>query len=101
MRAEHELLCPSNLHVDLFCNGKGIVDLNAQILHGAFDLPVAQQQLHGPQVAGPTVDQRRLGSAQRMSTEDMRVKTDAGDPLGLPGGHIALSSCPVAIGSGQ
>jgi hypothetical protein len=32
----------------LFCYRKGIVDLDAEVSDGAFDLRVAQQKLHSP-----------------------------------------------------
>jgi hypothetical protein len=47
----------------LFSNGKGIADLDAEVSNGTFNLSVAKQELHGPQVARPAVDQRSLGSA--------------------------------------
>ena len=58
------LLRPSNSDVDLFCYGKGIVDLYAQVPDGALDLRVAQEELHGSEIAGSLVDKRRLGAAQ-------------------------------------
>ena len=57
-------LCPSISDVNLFRYGKRVVNLNAQISNGAFDFCVAQQELHSAQVAGPSVDQSRLRSAQ-------------------------------------
>jgi hypothetical protein len=38
----------------LFCYRKGIIDLDAEVSDGAFDFGVAKQELHSPQVAGPT-----------------------------------------------
>ena len=53
---------------------------------------VAKQELHGPQVAGSTIDERCLCSPQRMSAKEIRIEPDAGDPFRkepciLPHGH--------------
>jgi hypothetical protein len=40
----------------LFRYCKGIIHVNAKIPDGAFDLGVAEQKLHGPQIARPPVD---------------------------------------------
>ncbi len=39
-------LCPGNSDINLFRYGKGIIHLDAKIPDGAFDLRVAQQELH-------------------------------------------------------
>jgi len=49
---------------------KGIVDFDAKIPHGGFNL-----RMHHAQVAGPAVDQRRFGSTQGMRRELARVET--------------------------
>jgi len=55
------LLCPGISDVNLFGYRKGIVNLDAEVPDGTFDLGVAEQQLHGSQIAGPSVDQGCLG----------------------------------------
>jgi hypothetical protein len=55
------LLCPGSSDVNLFRYGKGIIDLDAKVPDGAFDLGVTEQELHGPQIAGTSVDQGCLG----------------------------------------
>ena len=40
-------LCPCSSDVNLFRYGEGIIDFDAEIPHGALDLRVSQQQLHG------------------------------------------------------
>jgi hypothetical protein len=75
-------LCPGSSDVDLLCDGKGIIDLDAEVPHRAFDLGVTKQDLHGPQVAGAPVDQARLGSAKRVRTEEVGIQADTGDPSG-------------------
>ena len=42
------LLCPGISDVDLFCYREGIIHLNAKVSDGAFDLGVAEQELHSP-----------------------------------------------------
>ena len=49
-------LCPGISDVNLFRYRKCVIDLNAEVSDGAFDFCVAEQELHGPQFAGPTVD---------------------------------------------
>ncbi len=47
---------PHDSDVNLFRDDKCIVHFNAQIPYGALDLLVAQQQLHGPEIASAAVD---------------------------------------------
>ena len=54
---------PGNSDINLFCYGQGVIDLDAEVSDGAFDL-VAEQKLHGPQVAGAPVDQGGFGSSE-------------------------------------
>ena len=55
---------PGNSDINLFCYGQGVIDLDAEVSDGAFDLGVAEQKLHGPQVAGAPVDQGGFGSSE-------------------------------------
>ena len=41
---------PGNSDINLFCYGQGVIDLDAEVSDGAFDLGVAEQKLHGPQL---------------------------------------------------
>jgi hypothetical protein len=41
----------------LFRFGKGIIDLDAKVPVGTFDLSVPEQELHGSEIAGTSVDQ--------------------------------------------
>jgi hypothetical protein len=45
----------------LFRYGKGIIDLDAEVPDGAFDLSVPEQELNRAQIASTPVDQGRLG----------------------------------------
>jgi hypothetical protein len=58
------LLCPGKSDANLFRDGESVVDLDPEIPHRALDLPVAQQKLYCPQIAGTAVDQGRFGPAQ-------------------------------------
>jgi hypothetical protein len=83
--------------VDLFRDGKCIVDLNAEIPDGALNFGVAEQELHSTQVTGPAVDQRRLCPPEGMGAEQVRVQSDAGNPLRqkpseLPRGHAVVQA---------
>src|SRR5262249_41831262 len=68
--------------INLFRYCECIVDFGAKIANGALDLRVPEQELHGSQVAGAPVDQRRLCPPQRMRSEQPRIEPDAADPLG-------------------
>jgi hypothetical protein len=49
--------------VNLFRDRQCIVNFDAEVTNGAFDLRVTEQQLDRPEVAGPTVDQSRFRAA--------------------------------------
>jgi hypothetical protein len=55
-----------SLHLPALCEGERVLHVDAQIANGAFDLRVAEQDLHGAQVPRLLIDDGRLGSAQRM-----------------------------------
>lgn len=57
-------LCPDASDVDLLRYGKGVVYLNSEIVHGAFDLGMPEKQLNGTKIAAAPVDQRGLRSTQ-------------------------------------
>ena len=60
--------------VDLLGNGKGIVNLNAEVSNRAFDLAVPKTQLYGSQIARAGRDQCRQPTPRQAE-------------------HIAWSSC--------
>ena len=76
------MLCPGISDINLFCYRKRIVYLDPEVSHGALDLRVAKQELDSTQIARSPIDQRRLGSAERMGAKELRVQADAGNPLG-------------------
>jgi hypothetical protein len=57
------LLCPGISDVNLFRYCKRVINFDAQIANGAFDLGVAEQKLDGAEIANAAVYERRLGSA--------------------------------------
>jgi hypothetical protein len=50
-------------------------------LNRVFDFAVTEQDLNGPQIPCGFVDERRLGSAERMSAIFLACKTNGGHPL--------------------
>jgi hypothetical protein len=61
-RAWRSLTDSARLHFCLLCDLQRIVDLDAEIPHGAFELRVPKQELNRSEVSGPPVDQRRFGA---------------------------------------
>ena len=51
------MLCPGTSDVNLFRYCQGVIDFDAQIPDGAFNLGMTEQELDGSQVARPPVDQ--------------------------------------------
>jgi hypothetical protein len=62
-------------------SGQGVLDIDAEIAHGAFDLCVTQQNLHRAEVARLLVDDGRLGSPERMRAVILSSQADPCDPL--------------------
>ncbi len=54
---------PGNSDLNLFRYREGIVYFDAEIPDRTFDLRVTEQELHGSQIAGASVNQRCLGPA--------------------------------------
>jgi hypothetical protein len=75
------LFRPGSSDVDLLGYRKGVVNLDSEISHRAFDLGVAQKQLHRSQIPRSLVDQRCLGAPDRMGAVERRIKANACDPL--------------------
>jgi hypothetical protein len=67
--------------VDLLGDRERVIDLDAKVSDRTLHLGVAKEQLNRAKVSRSSIDQRHLGSTQRMSAEQQRVETDAGDPL--------------------
>ena len=99
-RAEqHASALPPKSDVNLFCYRKGVVDLDAEISNDTLDLSMPQKELYGSQVAGSAIDQGRLGPAQGMRPEQVRVQSDVSDPVRWESGILAgrhMSAPPPA-----
>jgi len=53
-------LCPGTSDIDLLSYGEGIIYLDAEIPHSAFDLRMAEQQLDDAQIASAAIDKSGL-----------------------------------------
>src|SRR3990167_2602857 len=60
---------------------EGVIDLDAQISHCRFELGVTEQQLHGSEVLGASIDQRSLGPSQRMRSIVGTIQSQFIDPV--------------------
>ena len=69
------------LYLRAFSKRERILDIDAQVSNGSLDFRVAEQNLHGTQVARLLVDDRGLGSSQRMRPVVLRTQSDPGHPL--------------------
>jgi hypothetical protein len=49
------------LHLGLLCDLQRIVNLDAEILDGAFELAMPEKKLNGPKIPSASVDQRQEG----------------------------------------
>jgi hypothetical protein len=59
---------------------QSIVDLDVEMPHCVLDFPVPEQELNGAEVLCCPIDQRRLGSAQRMCPVLARISADHQHP---------------------
>jgi hypothetical protein len=57
-------LCPGISDINLFRYCQRVIDLNAKIPDRAFDLGMPEQELDGPEITCPSIDQGRLCSSQ-------------------------------------
>ena len=60
---------------------KSVVDLDTQVPHGRLQLGVAEQKLHGSEVLGASIDQRRLCPSHRMCPVLGTVKAQLINPV--------------------
>ena len=74
-------LCPGISDINLFRYCQRVINLNAKISDRAFDLGMPEQELDGPEITCPSIDQGRFCSSQGMRAEQPRVQPDASDPL--------------------
>ena len=55
---------PQESDVNLFGDSEGVIHLDTQVADSALDFAMAKQELNGPEVPRPPIDQGRLGSSQ-------------------------------------
>ena len=72
-----------------------IVDVDTKISDGILDLAVTEQNLNGSQIPRGLVDNRRLGSAQRVRAVFLRRQANGANPFVhqasiLPGAEMAI-----------
>lgn len=58
---------------------------------------MSQQQLHGTQVAGSTVDERRFGTSQSVRGEKVRVEPNRRKPVRHEAGKLLGGRAAVVI----
>ncbi|MEY9523994.1 hypothetical protein ABIF70_005135 [Bradyrhizobium japonicum] len=80
--AQNSSALPPKSDVDLFCYRERVVDFDPEISNGALDLCVPQKELYGSQIAGPSIDQGRLGPTKGMRPEKVRVQSNVGELAG-------------------
>jgi hypothetical protein len=64
---------PGFSDINFFRYCQGVIDFDAEIPDGAFELGMPQQELNGPEIARPSIDLGGLGTPQRMRAEQPRV----------------------------
>jgi hypothetical protein len=64
-------LCPNRSDINLFRYCQGVIHLDAEISDSAFYFRVAEQELHGSQVAGSSVDECCFCPPQRMRAKEL------------------------------
>ena len=75
--------------VDLLCDGERIINLDPEVPDRALHFGVPKEHLDRAKVPRSPVNQRGLGSPQRVGAEQCRVQTDASDPPRQQAGILA------------
>src|SRR5688500_11037300 len=88
---------PGISDIDLLGYGKCIINFDAEVAHCAFNFGMAQEQLDGSEITCPTINDRRLGSAQGMGAEKAGVKSNNSDPLGHQSRILACRHAVLGI----
>ena len=88
-------LCPGISDINLFRYRQGVIDLDAEIPDRAFDLGMSEQELDGPEITRPSIDQGGFCAAQGMRPEQPWFQSHAADPLGDESGILA--GCHTAV----
>lgn len=77
------------LHLRPVGKREGVLYVNAQIANGALDLRVAEEDLHGAQVACLLINDGRLGSVQRIERHNPPGASRSQSPTHQQAEHIA------------
>ena len=72
---------PQLSDVDRLRDCQRVIYLDAEVPDCALDLGVAEQNLHGAEIACFSVDECGLGSPQGVRPENRRIKSDQQQPL--------------------
>jgi len=83
---------PAALHLRLLRHFESVVDLDPKVADCAFQLGVPEQQLDGSKILRATVDQRRLGAAQRVRPVVGAVESSCSSPSKIRLLALALQS---------
>jgi hypothetical protein len=74
-------LCPGISDINLFGYCPGVIYFDAQVSDRAFDLGMPKQNLNGPEISCPPIDQGSFCASQRMGPKQTRVQSNAPGPL--------------------
>jgi hypothetical protein len=66
-------LGPGISDINLFRYCQGVIDLDAEIPDRAFDLGMPEQELDGPEISRPPIDQGSFCASKRMRPKEPRV----------------------------
>ncbi len=69
------------LHLGALGEEERVLDIDAQVTDRALDLCMTEQDLHSTQVARPLIDDRSLGSAERVGPVVLPAQPNPGHPL--------------------
>ena len=72
---------PTQSVIDLFGNFQHIIDLDAEIPDGTFNLGMTKEQLNRSQISSPLVDHLCLFPSQRMCPERVGIEAAAGKAI--------------------
>src|SRR5438128_12478499 len=78
-----------DLHLRLLGDLQSVVDLDSEIPDGAFKFRVPKQELNGPEIPGPPVNQRGFRAPQRMRAVGRRVQPNRPHPRPDDSGVLA------------
>ena len=74
-------LCPSDLDINLFGDGQGVINIDTEVADGALDLRVSEKQLHRAQITCFPVDERCFRPSQRMGAKFGRIEPNTANPV--------------------